>query len=368
MIPTPDQVLLLRACLLSGNEAATAWKLWRARVNFDDIDAASYRLVPLLYKNLRREKIDDDLLGRFKGIYRHTWSRNQLLFHDATQVMKAMRDAGIPVLIIKGATLATSFYSDAGLRPMNDFDFMIPFREAPRAFEVMQTAGWNYLESVPLEQVVWCSHAAKWMNQNGRQIDLHWHLLPEGRQADADDDLWKCAVKKEIGGHFFLSLDATDLLWHVCAHGAIGDEIPAIRWVADAWMILQKKSALDWERFIVTVQKRKLTLPVGRALAYFQKEFVAPVPDSVLQALAATPISWTEHWEHRIKSSPRGILGALPLHCVNYLRLTEQKSMWQKITGAPLFFQRVWKIPNPRGLPAYAFKKMWNRLPGKNLL
>src|ERR1019366_6595553 len=141
MIPTPDQILLLRASLLSGQDVATAWKAWRERVNFDDIDAASYRLMPLLYKNLRRENIEDELLGRLKGIYRHTWSRNQLLFHEAGRVLKAMNDAGISVLVLKGATLANSFYSDAGLRPMNDFDFMVPLDEAFRAFEVMNLCG-----------------------------------------------------------------------------------------------------------------------------------------------------------------------------------------------------------------------------------
>jgi len=150
MIPTRDQILLLRASLLSGGDASAAWKTWRKHINFEDIDAGSYRLMPLVYKNLRRENIEDELLGRLKGIYRHTWSRNQLLFHDAAQVMAAMQDAGISVLVLKGATLANSYYSDAGLRPMADFDFMVPLGELSRAFEVMKACGWHYIETVPL--------------------------------------------------------------------------------------------------------------------------------------------------------------------------------------------------------------------------
>lgn len=45
--PTPDQELLLRAALLEGPAAADAWRELRPRLNPDDIDAASQRLMPL---------------------------------------------------------------------------------------------------------------------------------------------------------------------------------------------------------------------------------------------------------------------------------------------------------------------------------
>jgi hypothetical protein len=367
MTPTPEQTLLLRACLLSGSAAASAWQQWRERVNFDDIDGGSYRLVPLAYKNLQREKIEDEILGRLKGIYRHTWARNQLLFHDAAQVMKAMQEAGIPVLVLKGATLASTAYTDAGLRPMNDFDFMVPFGETRSAFEIMSQSGWKYVESVPLEQTIWSSHASKWNNQGGRQIDLHWHLLPGWRLPEVDEGVVQRAAKIQIAGTTFPAMSATDLLWHVCAHGAIGDEVPSIRWVADAWMILHDdKRPVDWELFLDSVQQRSLGFSVSRALHFLKTEFNAPVPDRVLEILARAPISRLERWEQHIISRPRGVLGALPLHCVNYIRQTQHDSLWGKVSGVPLFFRRTWGVPDTRGLLKYALKKARNRLRQKD--
>ena len=360
--PTREQTWLLRACLLSGRDAADAWQSWRSHVSFDEIDAASYRLMPLLYQNLRREKIEGELLGRLKGIYRHTWSRNQLLFHAAARTMRAMTDAGIPVILLKGAALAGSFYTDAGLRPMNDFDFMVRLADAPRAFDVMKRCGWISAEPASLEQLVWCSYAGKWVNGSGQQIDLHWHLMPEGRQAGADDDVWTRAAKIEIGGQIFQTMNATDLLWHVCAHGGIGDEIAPIRWVADAWTLLQKNSAPDWEHLVAAVQHRGLTLPIGRALNYLREEFGAPVPLPVLQVLAATRVTWTERWAHRIKSRPPGMTGALPLHCVNYLRLTRDQSLTAKISGLPLFFRRAWGVSSAWRLPGCFYDRVMKRL------
>lgn len=369
MIPTLEQTLLLRACLLSGADAATAWQAWRGRVVFDDMDAGSFRLMPLLHHNLRRENIDDPLLGRIKGIYRQIWSRNQLLFHESAAVMLAMQAADIPVLVLKGATLANKLYPDAGQRPMADFDFMVPFAETGRAHEILRQCGWKYVEAVPLERTVWSSHASKWDNKNARQIDLHWHLLPGWRLPGVDDDVWTRAAKVQIAGSPFPSMSATDLLWHVCAHGAIGDEVPSIRWVADAWMILHHdREPVDWEQFLESVQRRSLGFSVGCALRYLKDGFNAPVSVRVLETLESVPPSWLERWEQRIVSRPRGLLGALPLHCVNYLRQTRHDSLWQKITGVPFFFRRTWGVPHVWGLPGYAFKKMLNRLPQKNRL
>ena len=69
-----------------------------------------------------------------------------------------------------------------------------------------------------------------------------------------------------------------------------------------------------------------------------------------------------ERWADRIKSRPRGILGAVPLHAVNYLRLTRRDNFWRKLAGAPVFFQRIWGVPTMRGLPVYVAKKVANRL------
>jgi len=46
---TKQQRLLLRAALLSGQDAIHAWENWIANVDIDRIDTGSYRLLPLLY-------------------------------------------------------------------------------------------------------------------------------------------------------------------------------------------------------------------------------------------------------------------------------------------------------------------------------
>ena len=59
--PTAGQELLLRACLIPGDGAAGAFREWKAASDVNTVDPGSYRLFPLLYKNLQTAGIDDPL-------------------------------------------------------------------------------------------------------------------------------------------------------------------------------------------------------------------------------------------------------------------------------------------------------------------
>ena len=50
--PTHEQELLLKAVLLQGEGSIAAWKSWADAIDFDQLDAGSQRLLPLLYRNL----------------------------------------------------------------------------------------------------------------------------------------------------------------------------------------------------------------------------------------------------------------------------------------------------------------------------
>lgn len=63
----------------------------------------SYRLLPLLFHNLHTQGIEDPFLKRFKGVYRNTWYKNQILFHAVTPLLNCFHDADIKTLILKGA-------------------------------------------------------------------------------------------------------------------------------------------------------------------------------------------------------------------------------------------------------------------------
>ena len=52
--PGPREALLLRAALFEDERGRSAWRAWRAEADLDNIDQASFRLLPLVYRNLER--------------------------------------------------------------------------------------------------------------------------------------------------------------------------------------------------------------------------------------------------------------------------------------------------------------------------
>src|SRR5262249_54557182 len=140
---TPTQELLLRAALLDGPEAEGAFEAWQARVDLAQIDAGSFRLLPLLYANLTRLGIRSPLSARLRGIHRQAWYRNQVLFRRGAETLRALEGAGIPTLLLKGIPLALLHYRDEAVRPMADADVLVPTQAVTGALAVLRRAGWH---------------------------------------------------------------------------------------------------------------------------------------------------------------------------------------------------------------------------------
>ena len=128
--PTAEQLLVLHAALDPAPAAALAWQRWRGTVEFDAVDHGSTRLLPLAYRNLGADAFDAEVAGRLKGLYRRSWSHNQLIFKRAAEAIALLEGAGIETLVTKGASLALLSYGDVGVRPMDDVDVLVPIERA----------------------------------------------------------------------------------------------------------------------------------------------------------------------------------------------------------------------------------------------
>jgi hypothetical protein len=282
--PSPAQELLLHAALGEGGEAARAWEAWSRVADVDSADPGSQRLFPLVYRRLAAAGVDDPRLDKLKGVLRHSWSRNQLLFHHGAAAVRAFGEAGIDTLLLKGAALATLVYRDPGVRPMEDLDLLVHRQDAARAMDVLRAAGWHPTSARPEERLaVW--HADSFVDEGGRALDLHWNAL---WQLSDDAELWAASVPAALNGVPTRALGHADQLLHVCVHGLRWASVPPIRWVADGVLTVRAAGpALDWGRLVRVARANDVTLAAGHALAYLREAFAAPVPEEVTAELAA---------------------------------------------------------------------------------
>jgi len=129
-----------------------------------------------------------------------------------------------------------------------------------------------------------------------------------------------------------LTLNPTDQLLHVCVHGAAWDEVPHVRWVADAMMILKvAKSEIDWSRFLLQAQKCRVTMPLRETFAYLRKKFGAPVSAEALKTLQNIPVSKREYRAYRYFTSPPTFLSVLVKFWLINSRLTGEVGFWKRL-------------------------------------
>jgi Uncharacterised nucleotidyltransferase len=268
---TPEQRLLLRAVLLHGEPARHAFQEWRAAVVIDDVDGVSQRLLPLLARRLGDVGPDDPVRSLIRGIYRHAWVRSHRLWRDALPVFVAMRDRGIPVILLKGAALLHAYGNDWGARPMFDIDALVRPEHAQGAFAVLEELGWTAEYDMTFDWVRSRSmtrrHGWGFLREDGR-LDMHWHVLSESLGSHSDDAFWADAVPLETEGFTALTLAPPDLLLHLLVHGVSGMNAPTVQWISDAIHVARTYGADAMaERFVRQARAHGELAKVSEALA-----------------------------------------------------------------------------------------------------
>src|SRR4030042_4414622 len=322
--PTRQQELLLRASLLKGDEAVDAWHEWKSKVDVDSLDQVSLHFLPLLYRNLHIHDIEDSLMDMFKGIYRLTWYKNQMLLHHMAAVLRAFQNADIKTMLLKGAALTLLHYKDYGLRYMDDFDVLVHTEQALAAIDLLKRLGWRPI-SRPIkafnEEYLSVRHSHGFEDSALRQLDLHWHVFLESCYVNSDNDFWNFAVHTEFHNVSTCTLNPTDQLLHVFAHGVNWAPVPLLRWIADAVVVINtSQSGIDWNRLVEHAKKHRLTLQISNALDYLHELLNVSIPSEALQSLQIMHVSRVECLEYKVRTSPPGLMGGIPKKWFRYLR------------------------------------------------
>lgn len=363
--PTREQEWLLRAALLRGGESLAAWEQWHARVDIEENDLGSYRLLPLLYRNLSAQRVTDSALDKIRGIYRFAWSKNQLLIYSALPLLKAFREAEIPVLLLKGAALGVACYHDGGTRPMDDVDVLVPEDRFEEAVRIVREAGWTTERTHGLRELP-IRHAIAFERANRAHLDLHRHVFTGDLRPRTDDAFWEASVPARLGMEEVRVLSPADQLLHVCAHGVAWNKVPPIRWIADAMMQLRASDntgdTLDWDRLVERARYHGYVIHVREALRYLRTNLGAPVPGEVIARLDALPVSARQRREYALHTAPETAGRRALRHYYRYLRVAESGRLHKPPFGFPRYLQHYWRLESLWQVPVYCGYRVARRI------
>jgi Uncharacterised nucleotidyltransferase len=345
----PDELdlLLLKAALSDGDEARGAWQKASRRIaSISQLKGSTYRLLPLLYRNLSGQGVDDPELERLKGVYRHSWYANHMLFHEAGVLLSLLEQADIDTMVLKGGALARLYYSAPGTRPMGDVDVLVRRRQVRQAIDVLEQNGWKLDAAGPIEGFLPTHHSCGCSHPRGRNLDLHWSPL---WQPTDEQSFWDYAIPLEIGGAQTRALCPEDQLLHLCVHG-VSWEMRRPYWAADAILLMRSRQGkLDWLRLLEQARTNELSLALEHGLRFLRDDLDLDIPSTVLEQLSATPRSRSERFAHRMALAPCRGVGPL-LNWTRYRRVAVREGSRATLPGFATYQQQVWGLANRRQL------------------
>jgi hypothetical protein len=309
-----------------------------------------------VYRNLVRHGADDPELARLRGIHRHDWYRNQVLFAAAAQLIETLRSAGVPTLVLKGAPLAVAHYDDAGSRPMGDVDVLVPPEQAATAVAVLEEAGW-WPDPQAAPDMLAVRHAWSFRDEAEGHVDLHWRAF--AYSCAEERHLWDAAVPLTLAGTHTHTLCAADQLLLVCVHGLGSNPVSPVRWVPDAIALIP---TTDWDRFCRMAVRHRSAYTAAAALAYLRATFAPEIPEPVLARLRATPTARGERrLHHAMVGRPHHVRRAMLIHRAAYRALASAPAQGARRVSFLSFLLQRWEVDRLGAVPRFAAHKLADR-------
>lgn len=342
--PKAHQRYLLQACLLrNADEARAAWKKWKACVDLDDLDPASFRIMSLAYRRMIDLGIDDPDAGRMKGLYRYHWTRNQLAWRGKDRILRGLEALGIPTLLLKGAALSRTVYREPATRGMHDLDVLVPVKDAARAMDYLQGEGW-VAQHFDAKRTIDLFHGCSFLHPDFGELDLHWHVMRSGCREERTAELWAASRQLKADGIPTRALCPADMLLHACEHGMHPSPASELQWLVDSATIIRSSGDdFDWGRLVDQARKFQLVLMVRRTLHFLRRHLDPGVQGEALAALDAERVTKLERVEYFLAGRPEGSRG-LPHRlsvaaCYHFRRTVGTRSGPRIIAEFPLYYR-----------------------------
>jgi Uncharacterised nucleotidyltransferase len=233
----------------------------QAVANWDAIPAAAeaHGLVPLLFTHLQAAgvvlppRVKQQLQGYYMQHAHATRVRAQVL----GDILECFKDAGIDVLVLKGAAIAYLIYPQPVLRPMRDIDILVRAADVYRAYALLPEVGFtpppgaHHGLGPDHHHLTAIKRVADGFSVS---LELHHalHLNQRGHEPQRFEAFASTVQRFMIAGSSAQTLGREATLWHLYRHTfcmPVSYEPLRLIWVADLISLVEAwVDTLDWER------------------------------------------------------------------------------------------------------------------------
>jgi hypothetical protein len=235
--------------------------------------------------------IPEESQEALRRAYYTTSAQNAILYDELGRVLARLEQAGIEVIVLKGADLAQTLYGDIGLRPMADVDLLVPQARFQEALSIAEGMGYENSDSEAkseMQEVV--NYHVHLVGGVSRlvNLELHWNLVTstESWYAIPVEWFWEHSepfMRTKAGK---LSVEAN--LLYLVAHAVLqhGVRQSLLIWLYDIHALVMKHSeAIRWKWLKEEALGLGWAPALVRGLRECRKLFGTPVPEEVLNTL-----------------------------------------------------------------------------------
>ena len=272
------------------------------------LDLAGYHGVgPLLYRNLSThcsDLVPAESLTQLRQKTQAGALLNRLLAQELVTLCEAFAAHGVPVIPIKGATLAASAYGDLALRDFSDLDLLVPERAIAEAQAILLAQG--YERNDPSSEPSEADHEEGPYHvfikrRTLFRVDLQWVMAHQHFAFQLDrPEFWEHRTAVSLANKTVPGLAPEDLLIVLCVHGS-KHAWEALKWVCDVTELLRAHDHLDWDRIFASASRWRCRRLVLMGLSLARLLFEVPLPEAVLARLSAD--SDVQMLSHRMPST-----------------------------------------------------------------
>jgi hypothetical protein len=288
----------------------------------------------------RLEDGSDPSLEKFSAALRLLRRRAALVEMSRDLVVEVLQEAGLDPVMLKGAALIGTVYTDPSLRDMSDLDILIPENRLKVAVRTLAASGYSGPGSWKALCAFRRHHFHLPMHLSGSPtLEIHWALQRPGLpffRLDAAR-VQDRAVTIEPEGHPRLRVPAPE---HVLLHMVlqnVQEGFARLNRMVDIDRIVAATPSLDWPSVIAEAREGNLGPSLSLSLHLAHRLLGTPVPTGVLAGLRPGLFSrWHLSMLHSVRPCPRKILRGQPAGHLLHLWLLPAARWRLRMLGALL--------------------------------
>ena len=251
--------------------------------------AEQQRILPILYYNLKRARLDGDLPASTRTFFQKRYTRfagiNLRRNWHLTRLLGLFEDKGIQIVPYKGPVLAQRLYADSALRFYCDIDLLVHYRQLPEVWRLLHEAGYQPMEmNLSQHQFIMTAEYGNefsFINDDGATaIDLHWKIAKHTRHPF---DLDFCAARLQrilFEGCVVWGLSDEDTVLALCLNGGahLWSHLEYILTLAD---LLEATHEMDWDLLLDLARRLRCERMLLLGLYLAADIFDMPVPGHI---------------------------------------------------------------------------------------